>query len=258
MPSETTTPNYGFIQPFAGEREWNVPLNTTIGMIDSAIAATYSGLVVAGVTGLSISGTSVQLTGNVHFAAGPGATINFRANTNTIEISGIGAPGGGSEAVSTIGILGDATTLTDDVKLTAGPHVTITRDSVNNAFQISGIGFYDNLKFNDNGLLEVNTQVDGPYVMNQPGDITSIRGMRLTAGTSGITVIDVAINSNSVFNQASNKLLFPFGSGNQLKVQSGSLSRTSFAPGDDISINIDQIEAGTPQDAAVTVEIRFK
>lgn len=258
MASETTTPNYGFVQPYFSEKRWDIPLNNTIGQIDTAIKNVQSGISTLAVSSLSQSGNSIFLRGDVHFAAGPGATINFRANTNTIEFSGVGAPGGGSEAVSTLGILGDGITLTDDVKLSAGPHITLTRDSANNAFQISGIGFYDNLKFNDNGLLEVNTQVDGPYVMNQTGDITSIRGMRLTAGTSGISIVDVAINSVSVFNQASNKLLFPSTSGNQLKVQSGSLSRTSFAPGDDISINIDQVESGTPQDAAVTVEIRFK
>lgn len=254
----TTTPHYGFVKPDIGQRGWGVPLDGTIDQIDAALAGVQSGTTITGVSSLSISGTSVQLTNDVHLVAGPGATITFRTNTNTIEISGIGSPGGVPEAVNTLGILGDSTTLTDNVKLISGPHVTITRDNSNNAFQISGIGFYDNLKFNENGLLVVSTQFDGPYVLNQPGDITSVRGMRLTAGTSGITVVDVAINNTSVFNQASNKLLFPFTSGNQLKTQSGSLSRTSFAAGDDISVNVDQVESGVPQDLAVTVEIKLK
>lgn len=252
------TPNYGFTLPTFEERRWDIPLNQSITQIDAALKNVQSGVGTLAVTSLSQSGIGIFLRGDVHLQAGPGATINFRTSTNTIEISGIGAPGGGSEAVSTLGIFGDSTTLTDNVKLIAGPHVEITRDNANNAFQISGIGFYDNLKFNDNGLLEVNTQVDGPYILNQSGDITSIRGMRLTAGTSGITVVDVSINSTSIFNQASNKLSFQSTSGNQLKQQSGSFSRTSFVPGDDISINLDQVESGTPEDLAVTVEIKFK
>lgn len=302
---ETYTTNYGFVKPYNGERNWDVPLNQTIDMIDSAIKNVQSGIPTLSVSSLSLSGTNVFLRGDVHLAAGPGMTIRVRANTNTIEFSGIGGASSVGE-VTSLSVLGDATLLTNDVKLQAGPGITLVRNSPNNSIVISGtavstvtsisdvtssnvfmnaikfaagpnqtitfraatntiefsgIGtsttntFYDQIKFNQNGLLEIAQKVDGPYVLNHNGSITSVRGYRQGAGTSGTTIVDVALNSNSIFTQSSNKLQFLASDGNNIKRQSSAPAVTSFSAGDDISINLSQLEAGSPSDLAVTIEI---
>lgn len=351
--SHTTTPNYGFPIPDRGELDWDVPLNQAINQIDSAIANVQSGVNAPAVLSLVQSGTSLKFTGDINLVAGPGATLNFRAASNTIEISGIGSPGGQQEAVNNLGILGDSTVLTDEVKLTAGPlislnrkssansieisglsfqavtglvnefgsatltnniklvaspgatlnfrsstniieisgigtaggipeavstlgilgdgivltddvklisgpHISIARDNINNAFQFSGTNLFEYLKFNYNGLIEVAEKVDGPYVMNREGDIRAVRGYRQAAGTSGTSIVDVLINSSSAFNDTNNKLMFVSTSGNNLKQQASTISTVSFKPGDDISVNFDQVESGTPEDLAVSVEIQFK
>lgn len=182
----TTTTHYGFIKPDRGQRQWDTPLNQDMDLIDAAIANVQSGISTSAVTSLSVSGISVFLRGDVHLQAGPGATINFRTNTNTIEISGIGSAGGTGEAVSSLGIFGDGTTLTDEVKLRGGPGITLTRDSANNAILISGTQI---------GSRVTTLSVTGGTLL--AGDVSLTAGPNITLTRNGQAIEVSGISSGS-------------------------------------------------------------
>jgi hypothetical protein len=116
------------------------------------------------------------------------------------------------------------------------------------------------LLFKQNGLLSVNTRIDGTVVMNRAGTIISVRGYRLTAGgTGGSTLVDVNINGTTIFTTQANRLTFLQSGGSNLKGQSGTIDGTAtFVAGDDISVDVDAIETGTiPEDLCVAVEVQY-
>ena len=101
-------------------------------------------------------------------------------------------------------------------------------------------------RFLANGFYRVDTNVDGVYVCPRNGIITTIYLHREIAGSSGTTTISVYQNNSSIGSLSVNA-----SSGND--AQSSSSTSINVSNGDILTISIDSVEAGDPEN--VTVEV---
>jgi len=103
-----------------------------------------------------------------------------------------------------------------------------------------------------NGPYIVDTDVDGRLVVPTAFTITAIKLFRDTPGTSGSTTIDVNKNGTTMYAvNPSSKPSIPYTSTIYHAVLP---STVSLQAGDTLSIDIDAIEAGDPQNLAVVIE----
>lgn len=106
--------------------------------------------------------------------------------------------------------------------------------------------------WNANGPYRVGTNVDGGYHVPTAMVISAIKLHRDTPGSSGSTQLDINRNGTSMYQtNPLSKPSLPF----SLTAQNVVLpSEVSVAAGDIITIDIDVIEAGTPQNLTIVME----
>ncbi len=105
-----------------------------------------------------------------------------------------------------------------------------------------------------NGPYRVGTSVDGQVRVPSGFTITSVYLFRITAGSSGSTIVDVNKNGVTLFTTQANRPTVTAAGGNS-QASSGTLPDvTSVSAGDYLSIDIDQIEGGHPHDFVLIIE----
>jgi hypothetical protein len=105
-----------------------------------------------------------------------------------------------------------------------------------------------------NGPFQTGTEVDGQLRIPTAMTISSVRLYRKTAGSSGSTIVDLNKNGTTMFTTQANRPTITAASGNN-QASSGTLPDvTSVAAGDVLSMDIDQIEGGTPADCVLIIE----
>lgn len=108
-----------------------------------------------------------------------------------------------------------------------------------------------------NGKVIATEGLDGVRIPASAGTITAVWIWRETAGTGGSTTVDVNKNGTTIFTTQSNRPVVTAAGGDNQKDQSGTINVTSFSAGDLLSIDIDTVETGNPQDIIVMVEVEY-
>jgi len=103
------------------------------------------------------------------------------------------------------------------------------------------------------GPFTVGTDVDGAWISNSAFTITSVRLWRGTAGSSGSTIVDIHKNGTTMYTTQGNRPTILFSDADNI-VDATLPDVVAVAQGDVITLDIDQIEAGTPLDLVVMVE----
>jgi len=116
----------------------------------------------------------------------------------------------------------------------------------------------ETVTFVQNGRIGTLTRLDGSPVMNRAGSIKAVRVFRQTAGSAGSTTVDVNVNGTTIF---TDQLLRPevtAAGGADQKVEADLTdAAVTFAPGDDLSVDVDIVETGGPKELTVTLEVQY-
>lgn len=100
------------------------------------------------------------------------------------------------------------------------------------------------------GTITTGTKKDGPRRLWFSGVIKKVVAYRGTDGTSGSTIVDVNINGTSIF---SAKPTIPYDDADDEDEGTIDTDHDDFAEGDILTMDIDQVEGGTPGDLVVMV-----
>ena len=103
------------------------------------------------------------------------------------------------------------------------------------------------------GVSVVKANVDGVAVAPFNGTIVSVNLYRRTAGSSGSTIVDVNKNGTTVFTTQANR---PAVTTAQSQATAANMDVTSVSAGDVLSVDVDQVEGGSPEDIVVSVRVR--
>ena len=103
----------------------------------------------------------------------------------------------------------------------------------------------------NNGALVVATDLDPTQAVGS-STISAVRLLRQTAGSSGSTIIDVHKNGTTIFTTQANRPSVTSAAGNNA-TDSKAPDDTSLSDGDILTLDIDQVEGGSPD--TVTVQI---
>ncbi len=109
------------------------------------------------------------------------------------------------------------------------------------------------LKFTGNGPFKTATEVDGAWVIDSNMDISAVWLWRGTSGTVGSTVLDVHKNGTTMYTTQVNRPTIQFNDAD-LKVDATIPDVTAISGGDIITIDIDNIEGGKPQDMILVIQ----
>lgn len=110
-----------------------------------------------------------------------------------------------------------------------------------------------NHRWAGNGPFRVGTTVDGAWIPNTAFVITSVWIWHGTAGTSSSTILDLNKNGTTMYTTQANRPTINFADADG-KVQATLPDVTSIAAGDIITIDIDQVEGGTPRDVILVIQ----
>lgn len=105
-----------------------------------------------------------------------------------------------------------------------------------------------------NGEYLVDTEVDGARIIRRSGSIVAVWLTRMTPGTSGSTILDVAKNAVTVYTTQANRPTIAFGDADE-KVLATAPDITNVATGDIITVDTDEIEGGDPANWVLQVEV---
>jgi len=104
-----------------------------------------------------------------------------------------------------------------------------------------------------NGPYQVDTEVDGGVVIPTALTITAVWLYRETAGSASSTIVDLNANGTTLYSTQANRPTIQFDHGSN-KVQATLPDTTAVAAGDILTIDVDQIETGTPENLVLIVE----
>ncbi len=103
------------------------------------------------------------------------------------------------------------------------------------------------------GVLLAKTNIDGGMYIPFAGTVVSVSLYRGTAGSSGSTLVDIHKNGTTVFTTQGNRPTLAFGAGQKVTVTN--MDVTSVSAGDVFTCDVDQIDAGNPEDVIVVLEL---
>ncbi len=113
----------------------------------------------------------------------------------------------------------------------------------------------DTWRFALTGKISVSTEIDSAWVAPRAATVTRVTLYRRTAGSSGVTTVDVHKGGTTIFTTQGNR---PSTSGTGAdQVVTGTPDVTAIAQDDRIEVDIDVAEAGNPQDLAVIIEVSY-
>ena len=104
-----------------------------------------------------------------------------------------------------------------------------------------------------NGPFRVGATVDGGYVSPTNFSVAAVRLHRRTPGSSGSTIVDLNKNGVTMYTTQANRPTVDFSDPDNL-VLAAQPDIATVAVGDLLTIDIDQIESGTPRDLAMMIE----
>ena len=104
-----------------------------------------------------------------------------------------------------------------------------------------------------NGPFQVGTEVDGQIRIPFAFTIDSVVLYRKTAGSSGSTIVDLNLNGATLYTTAGNRPTVTAAAGNNQQSAGTLPDSVAVAAGGVLSIDIDQIEGGTPSDFVLIV-----
>lgn len=105
-----------------------------------------------------------------------------------------------------------------------------------------------------NGPYQVDTGVDGKIRVPTGMTITSVRLYRVTAGSSGSTIVDLNKNGTTMYTTQANRPTVTAAGGNDQSSGGTLPDVVAVAAGDVLSADTDQIEDGTPSDYVLIIE----
>jgi hypothetical protein len=105
-----------------------------------------------------------------------------------------------------------------------------------------------------NGPFTIDTAVDGGMVVTTACNITGVRLYRRVAGSSGTTTVDLNQNGTTLYTTQGNRPSIAYNDADGL-VTASLPDVVALSAGDLLTIDIDAVEAGTPLDIAVVVEV---
>ena len=100
--------------------------------------------------------------------------------------------------------------------------------------------------------LSTGTEKGGVWVANRSGKIKSAMAYRKTAGSSSSTIIDINIGGVSIF---STRPTIAYDDSDKKDAGTINTSANSFSEGDVISMDIDQVEGGSPAGLTVIIHL---
>jgi hypothetical protein len=109
-----------------------------------------------------------------------------------------------------------------------------------------------NYRWCANGPFIVDTAVDGAWVAPSAFTISKIYSYRGTPGTSGSTIIDVHKNGTTIYTTQANRPTLAYTETGSKQATAPDI--TSVTAGDVLTIDIDQIEGGIPQNLILVIE----
>lgn len=104
-----------------------------------------------------------------------------------------------------------------------------------------------------NGPFRVGTSVDGGYIATSAFTISAIWLYRTTPGSASSSILDLNKNGTTMYTTQANRPTIAFNDSDS-KVQATLPDIVSVAAGDILTIDIDQIETGTPGDIILIIE----
>lgn len=111
------------------------------------------------------------------------------------------------------------------------------------------------VSFHANGPYRTGTDVDGRIIVPQEAVIVGVVLHRITAGSGSSTIVDLNINGTTAFTTQANRPTVTAAAGNSASSTTSLPDVTSVLPGEYLSIDIDQVETGTPRDFVLVVEM---
>jgi hypothetical protein len=114
----------------------------------------------------------------------------------------------------------------------------------------------DTFKFAVIGRPRVENDPDGAWIAPKDGYLAGVTLYRGTAGSSGSTTIDVNKNGTTLFTNQNIRPSVSSTDGNNAHMEEAP-DVTTFVKGDRFQMDIDAIEAGTPLNIVVIVEIQY-
>lgn len=104
-----------------------------------------------------------------------------------------------------------------------------------------------------NGPYVVDTTVDGAWVAPTAFTVRAVWLYRTTPGSSSSTILDLNLNGTTMYTTQANRPTIAFNDGDN-KVQATLPDVTSVSAGDVLTIDIDQIEGGSPGNIILVIE----
>lgn len=115
----------------------------------------------------------------------------------------------------------------------------------------------DSYRWVVNGKPAVSNGIDNAWIAPRAGTITRVTLFRRTAGSSGSTIVDVDLNGTTIYTTQGNRPTVTQAAGNNAIDATTDMDVTAVAQNDRLEVNVDQVEAGNPQDIAVILEIEY-
>ena len=109
------------------------------------------------------------------------------------------------------------------------------------------------LRFMGNGYYRLDTEMDGAWISDTGFTITGIWLWRGDAGTSGSTILDLNKNGTTMYSTQANRPTIAFNDADN-KVDCTLPDILTVSAGDIITVDIDQVESGDPQNVMLVIE----
>ena len=135
--------------------------------------------------------------------------------------------------------------------------LTAHLDGIDDALASAGGAIVDTYRWVVNGKPAATTKIDGAWIVPRAGTITRITLYRRTAGSSGSTIVDVHKNGTTVYTTQGNRPTVTQAGGDDQTDATTDMDVTAVAQDDRLEVDIDQVEAGNPQDISIIMEVEY-
>jgi len=115
------------------------------------------------------------------------------------------------------------------------------------------VGGVRRFRFTANGYYTVDTEVDGSWISDVDFTVTAIWVWRETAGSAGSTILDVNKNGTTMYTTQGNRPTIEYDDADNT-VDCTLPDVVAVTAGDIITVDIDEVESGVPQNVILIIE----